>query len=72
MKKQNKYAPRFSQLMLVAALLLGTSSCYVEPHHHHPKPAVKSAPAKKSHPAHPHGGPPGQTKKAKGHPGKHH
>lgn len=76
MKKQNKFTYRLTPLALVIGLLLGASSCYVEQHAHHPpKPhpaAKKPAPAKKSHPAHPHGGPPGQTKKGKGHPGKRH
>ena len=54
-------------LLLVAVILIGVSSCYVS----HPVHQQKTVVVKQKK-AHPHGGPPGQTKKAKGHPGKHH
>jgi hypothetical protein len=67
MKKTNNLLNRFLHVLLITGLFLGASSCYVES-----QSTKKTVEVKKSHPAHPHGGPPGQTKKGKGHPGKHH
>lgn len=52
--------------VLSAGLLLSSVSC--APVHVHAPPGQ----VKKSTKTHPHGGPPGQTKKGPGHPGKKH
>jgi hypothetical protein len=57
-------------LILIAGIALGTTSCVTTSHP--TKRTTVVVKEKKSHPAHPHGGPPGQTKKAPGHPGKKH
>lgn len=62
---------KIASLILIAGVTLSLSSCVV----------VRSGPTqkkstvilfKKHKKRHPHGGPPGQTKKGKGHPGKRH
>jgi len=53
-------------LLLPATLTFGTVSCMTV------QPAQKKTVVVKEKKAHPHGGPPGQTKKAPGHPGKVH
>jgi hypothetical protein len=57
----------FLLCLLAAGITAGASSCVVtaHPHHHHKHTTVKKKP-------HPHGGPPGQTKKGHGHHGKRH
>lgn len=64
---------KLSAFVLIAGLTLSLSSCFIiRPDGSRPqkKSATTSQPKQKK--AHPHGGPPGQTKKAKGHPGKRH
>ncbi len=64
---------KLSFLILVGGLTLGLSSCFISKTSA-PVPQKKStaAPHAKHKKPHPHGGPPGQTKKAHGHPGKKH
>lgn len=67
----NFHITKLGLMTIIAGLTLSLSSCVV----------LRSEPSqKKSAPViivkhkkpHPHGGPPGQTKKGKGHPGKKH
>lgn len=65
---------KLSTLVLIAGLTLSLSSCFITKSSS-PFPQKKSTTTtttSKQKKAHPHGGPPGQTKKAKGHPGKKH
>lgn len=58
-------------LILIAGFTLSLSSCVVV----RGEPTQKKSSLilfKKGKKPHPHGGPPGQTKKGKGHPGKRH
>lgn len=62
---------KLSSILLIAGLMLSLSSCFFTR-------TTSSTPQKssifktksKKKKAHPHGGPPGQTKKGKGYPGK--
>lgn len=54
-------------ILLLACFMLGVTSCVTT--HVPPGQVKKTTVVKKSHP---HGGPPGQTKKGPGHPGKKH
>lgn len=62
---------RFLPLLLVTGILMSVSSCFVSFPAHFPAEQQKKSTVKTKKP-HPHGAPPGQTKKGKGHPGKHH
>jgi len=62
---------RFLPILLVTGILLGVSSCFLSYPVHQPTTQQKTTPVKKKK-AHPHGQPPGQSKKGKGHPGKRH
>lgn len=64
---------KLSTLVLIAGLTLSLSSCLITKSSS-PFPQKKSTTttSSKQKKAHPHGGPPGQTKKANGHPGKKH
>lgn len=60
-------------LLLVTGLTLSLSSCFITststPTQQKKSTTIEPSKHKKPHP---HGGPPGQTKKSKGHPGKKH
>jgi hypothetical protein len=56
-------------MVLLAGMTIGATSCVMTSHPHPAKTKTVVVQKKK---AHPHGGPPGQTKKPHGHPGKKH
>ncbi len=64
---------KLSAFVLIAGLTLSLSSCFIiRPNGPHPQKKSSTVSHSKQKKAHPHGGPPGQTKKGKGHPGKRH
>lgn len=66
---------KISSLVLIAGITLSLTSCIIT-RSSSPTQQKKSTTTttiqKKHKKPHPHGGPPGQTKKGKGHPGKKH
>lgn len=63
---------KLSAFVLIAGLTLSLSSCFiVRPNGPHPHKRSTTSHSKQKK-AHPHGGPPGQTKKGKRHLGKRH
>lgn len=62
---------KFGFLLLFAGITLSLSACFVV----RGEPSQKKSTTillKNNKKPHPHGGPPGQTKKSNGHPGKKH
>lgn len=67
----NNQIKKLGFLALITGLTLSLSSCVVLRGEPMQKKSTSVIVVKHKKP-HPHGGPPGQTKKSKGHPGKKH
>lgn len=66
MKSSVTLARKAVLLLLLTGIIFSATSCAVTA-----QPSQRSTTVQKKK-AHPHGGPPGQTKKPAGHPGKRH